>query len=277
MRHKGSSDSTLIGKPYRVKDRLLLCIAVSTLLLCGSSSPSAEPFAVVELFTSEGCSSCPPAERLLGEIAERAKKDGSRIFPMAFHVDYWNRLGWHDPFSDPAHSRRQRRYARALGSPRRIYTPQMIVNGVEGFVGSNREQAYKSIDRMLSGRDEEIGLVLEARAEETGKRIGVSYQVEGKPERAILNVALLEDGITREITRGENAGRRLNHGRVVRAFKSVSLDLPGKGRLEVSLPESMDLNRVDIVGFVQDPESMAVLGAGQALFPGRGNRLAEEL
>ena len=267
----------MIGKPYGVKGTLLLFIAVSTLLLCGSSGPSAESFAVVELFTSEGCSSCPPAERLLGEVAERAKKDGSRIFPMAFHVDYWNRLGWHDPFSDPAYSRRQRQYARALGGPARIYTPQMIVNGVEGFVGSNREQAYESINRMLSGQDEEIGLVLEADADETGKRIGVSYRVEGKPEEAILNVVLLEDGITREITRGENAGRRLNHERVVRAFKSVSLDLPGKGRLEVSLPESIDLNRVDIVGFVQDPESMAVLGAGQAPLPGREDRLAEEL
>ena len=219
-------------EPYRMTRTCLLCVAISALILCGPSSPGAEPFVVVELFTSEGCSSCPPADRLLGEIAEKAKKDGSRIFPMAFHVDYWNRLGWHDPFSDPAYSERQRQYARALGSPRRIYTPQMIVNGVEGFVGSRKEQAYSAINAMLKDGETKIELVLEARIDGDGKRIEVSYRVEGAPEQAILNVALLEDGISNEIPRGENAGRRLSHERVVRGFKTASLEKAAEGTLE---------------------------------------------
>ena len=252
-------------------------IAACALIICGPSSPSAEPFVVVELFTSEGCSSCPPADRLLGEIAKKAKKEGSRIFPMAFHVDYWNRLGWHDPFSDPAHSWRQSKYARTLGSPGRIYTPQMIVNGVEEFVGSNREQAYNSIKTMLKERKADTGLVLEARIDEDRKRIGVRYKVEGALEQTILNVALLEDGIANEIPWGENAARRLSHERVVRAFKTVSLEKSVKGTLEISIPESVDLNRVGIVGFLQDPESMAVLGAGHAHFSNRGNRDGEDI
>ena len=256
---------------------MALVIAVCALILCGPSSPSAEPFVVVELFTSEGCSSCPPADRLLGEIARKAKKEGSRIFPMAFHVDYWNRMGWHDPFSDAAYSQRQSQYARALGSPRRIYTPQMIVNGVEGFVGSRREQAYNRIKKMLKDHETDIGLVLEAEIDEDGKRIGVRYKVEGAPEQAILNIALLEDGIANEIPRGENAGRRLSHERVVRAFKTVSLEKSVKGTLEVPIPESIDLDRIGIVGFVQDRESLAVLGAGHVQFQDRGEEVGEDL
>src|SRR5262245_18067196 len=98
----------------------------------------AAPFALVELYTSEGCSSCPPADALLSKLVDAARRDGSRVFALAFHVDYWNRLGWRDPFSDPAFSERQSMYAKSF-EPR--YTPQMVVNGVQSFVGSDERLA----------------------------------------------------------------------------------------------------------------------------------------
>ena len=113
---------------------------VAGLLLFGGSVMAAEPFAVVELFTSEGCSSCPPAEALLNQIHPRAAKSGQRIYTLAFHVDYWDRLGWKDPFSEAAYSQRQNSYANGFGEDR-IYTPQMIVNGRGGFVGSDAGEA----------------------------------------------------------------------------------------------------------------------------------------
>ena len=102
-----------------------------------SDNETGTPFAVVELFTSEGCSSCPPADNLLGEIVKDAQKGQQRVYCLSFHVDYWNSLGWRDPYSDPAFSRRQREYARAFESVQ-VYTPQMVVNGSTGFVGSDR-------------------------------------------------------------------------------------------------------------------------------------------
>ncbi|MEL7087271.1 MAG: DUF1223 domain-containing protein, partial [Planctomycetota bacterium] len=133
---------------------LAVCLGV----LPAAAEPSADegaaipihntPFAVVELFTSEGCSSCPPAEAVLNRLDRDARQGHQRIFTLAFHVDYWNRLGWTDPFSDRAYSDRQRDYAVTLRE-RSIYTPQMVVNGTTGFVGSHARRAGQEIGRAL--------------------------------------------------------------------------------------------------------------------------------
>ena len=127
--------------------------ATPRLRMASATGQKTGGFAVVELFTSEGCSSCPPADKLLGQIDERARADGSRVFPLAFHVDYWNHLGWTDPFSSEASSNRQRDYGRALHLES-IYTPQMIVNGEREFVGSNGEIAEKAVSEALSRPEE---------------------------------------------------------------------------------------------------------------------------
>ena len=102
------------------------------------------PFAVVELFTSEGCSSCPPADAFLADLIETARESGQRVFGLAFHVDYWNYIGWTDPFSSSDWSDRQRRYAHALEA-RQIYTPQLVVNGRRHGVGSDEKKVYKAL------------------------------------------------------------------------------------------------------------------------------------
>ncbi len=218
------------------------------------------PFAVIELFTSEGCSSCPPADRLLGEIAEEARKKGKRIFSLAFHVDYWDRLGWRDRFSDSAYSRRQRAYARAFDTSDGVYTPQMIVNGVEAFVGSNRERAHRSIERALR-RPARVGLAVQSGRDEGSGSVVVEYEVSRATGKAVLHVALVESGLVSDVVRGENAGRRLSHDQVVRVFETVRLKGSGKGRVELKAPETVVSENMSIVAYVQDPKTMAVLGA----------------
>ena len=219
----------------------------------------APPFALVELFTSEGCSSCPPADLLLGELVQLTQKSRQRIFPLAFHVDYWNRLGWVDPFSDPSYTRRQHLYARALNTEG-VYTPQMIVNGVEAFVGSDRRKAY-----------EQIGLALREPAHATVRlkplgwkgttRLLVEYEVRGAPLGMELHVALVERGLNSYVPRGENAGLTLPHENVVRAFETVSLSQIGKGEVELKPPSLIKPEQSSLIGYVQDPATMAVLGA----------------
>src|ERR1700722_4743220 len=113
-----------------------------------SRGPDGDGVAVVELFTSEGCSSCPSADVVLGELAA----DGNpRVFPLAFHVDYWNSIGWNDAFSSEAWTQRPRDYAASFGASS-VYTPEMVVGGVDAFVGSDRAQARAAIGRALAHR-----------------------------------------------------------------------------------------------------------------------------
>jgi hypothetical protein len=221
--------------------------------------------AVVELFTSEGCSSCPPADRLLGQIDERARAEGSRVFPLAFHVDYWNSLGWIDPFSDAAYSNRQREYARALHLES-IYTPEMIVNGRREFVGSSRENAEEALSEALS-RPEENTIALHLG---TGREYGdilVEYDVTGEHRGRVLNIALVESDLTVKVPRGENSGRTLHHDNVVRQFTIVRIDSAERGDLSIPVVESAQRKKLLVIAYVQDTLSMNVTGAVAAAPP----------
>ena len=131
----------------------LICFLLMTLLflfpsISMSAQSSSQPIAVVELFTSEGCSSCPPAEKVFSDIIRDAKKNDKNIFCLEYHVDYWNRGGWKDPFSNNQFTMRQNNYSGAL-KQRELYTPQMIVNGETEFIGSHADEASIAINRAL--------------------------------------------------------------------------------------------------------------------------------
>lgn len=266
------------------------------------------PVAVVELFTSEGCSSCPPAEELVAELSREAK---AGVFLLAFHVDYWNYLGHADRFSTPAHSRRQRDYAKAWKSER-VYTPQMVVNGTSEFVGSDGERARREIALALR-RPSDVGVTIDAADAPTdeakgkdattpdakagegakktdaanddqtkkgikeprrasGKRtLGVSFTLRAAEAGMIANVALVENGLVTKVTRGENAGRTLKHERVVRSFASVTLGKEATARASLDVPSDVALERASVVVYVQDRGTMRVLGAAAA---GTGSRSA---
>lgn len=214
---------------------------------------AAEPIAVVELFTSEGCSSCPPADRLLIDLAGR---EDARLFPLAFHVDYWNRLGWTDPFSNEAYSARQRAYARAVGSGR-VYTPQMIVNGATEFVGSRRAQAERALQQALR---EDASTTVALTASVKDRDVDVSYAVTDAPEGAVLHLALVQRQAEQDIPRGENAGRTLAHANVVRAFETVAT---GTGTQTLSLPRGLRAENTLVIGYAQVLPTMEIVGASR--------------
>ena len=215
-------------------------------------------FAVLELFTSEGCSSCPPAESLLNTIAAEAERTGRPVYALAFHVDYWNRLGWKDRFSRPEYSARQRKYAEAM-KLRSVYTPQMVLNGSVEFVGSNAETARSRITDAL---DDTISLPLRLSLTQEEEDVIASYVVETKKEM-VVNLALVESALVTDIPRGENAGRTLHHDNVVRLFVEGKTDTEGRGYVRFSLPEGVDAEHSAVIAYVQEPSTMQVLGAAR--------------
>lgn len=211
-------------------------------------------FAVLELFTSEGCSSCPPADRLLRDVIEDSKEKGLDVYALSFHVDYWNRLGWKDPYSSSAYSDRQRNYARALNS--NVYTPQLVVNGKDEFVGSNRTKAAMSIKKALNSPLKEVNVEFELKL--IGNHLSYSYKTEGKLPGTILNVALVESGLSQNVNRGENRGKILRHDNVVRAFETVEMDaMMGRGRL--AIPEDLHKENAHVLLYAQNKHSKEVV------------------
>jgi hypothetical protein len=220
---------------------------------------TAPAVAVVELFTSEGCSSCPPADVLLAEIIQEARKQNRPVFGLAFHVDYWNRLGWTDPFSDAAFSRRQHEYAKAFKSDQ-VYTPQMIVNGSAELVGSDRARARAGIDAALK-RPAKASVKLHPEKAADRDVLPFAYEVTGAPRGAVLNVALVERGLVTKVNRGENAGRTLRHENVVRRFQTRSLDNSAKGTVEFKPPADLVRQNASVIAYVQEANLRTVLGA----------------
>jgi hypothetical protein len=216
--------------------------------------------AVVELFTSEGCSSCPPADDLLASLAESRDR---RIYPLAFHVDYWDELGWPDRFASHAYTARQQAYSRAFGV-RGVYTPQMVVGGAEEFTGSDRGRADALLAQALS-QPAKVRLSIQSRpASQDGAT--VDYTVSEVPTGAVLNVAVVERRATTSVRSGENAGKTLRHANVVRGFVSVPLTAPA-GSIMVPFPASLSRDHAELTGFVQRETlaaGMPVLGAARA-------------
>ncbi|MEU8160132.1 DUF1223 domain-containing protein [Micromonospora parva] len=220
-------------------------------------------FAVVEMFTSQGCNSCPPAEELLSEIERDARAHGQNVFALGFHVDYWDNLGWPDQFADPAYTARQEAYARAFGT-RGLYTPQMVVNGSVEFVGSDRRRAASTIMSAMSSRAT-TALTLSV-AGFGGDRVLVDYRTERPPAGAVVNVAVVQRGLDSDIARGENAGRTLRQDNVVRAFRSVVLDAE-RGQVELATPPDLDPRDASVVGYVQESGERAIVGATAVALP----------
>lgn len=212
---------------------------------------------LVELFTSEGCSSCPPADRVLADLVGDEAID---VAAIAFHVDYWNYLGWSDRFSSERWSERQRKYADAF-STSRIYTPQLLFDGRDLHVGAQRQRVRQAIDH---SRRDAPARTLELTAQRMPRSVAVSVDIgkatSANPATQSLMVALVVDALSTDVKRGENAGRTLEH-------VAVALDLAeacewtdtgartceAKFRLEPG--ETRDLG---VVAFVQDDVSMRV-------------------
>ena len=211
---------------------------------------------VVELFSSEGCSSCPPADALLARLDREQPIAGVEVVALEMHVDYWNYLGWSDPFSQAQFSARQRERARAFGT-NRVYTPQLVVDGRDELVGSNAPGARLAIEG--AARAPHVAVKLARVGDDVSIEIASAPASEGAC-RAML--ATTERGLRTRVTAGENSGATLEHGPVVRALRAIG-DLGPSGLVtRVRAPAKPNTR---VVVFVEGRDTMRVLGAATTL------------
>lgn len=213
----------------------------------------AKGFAVVELFTSEGCSSCPAADET---VARLLNKNLENVYILAYHVDYWNRLGWKDPFSSAAYSQRQSQYASKLNLSS-VYTPQVIVNGSSEFVGSDEDKLNQTIETDLN---KQSGENINITAQKNDNKVTINYEINGSDE-VLLNFALVQTEATISVKRGENGGRTLHHVNIVRALKTI--DAKGKGNIVLDVPNEISGMPLQIIAFTQSKKSYQILGANK--------------
>ena len=261
--------------------RLTLAFSSLSLWLAGVAcvpvahgTPAPESRAVLlELFTSQGCSSCPTADAFVRELP-RLGFDRSKVVPLVFHVDYWNDLGWTDPFSTAGFTARQRRYAdaRGLRAPdgedgiHGLYTPQMILDGAVHFSGARRQVALAEIERARARPavlDLEAQVVLEADRARVKARVAARQPSASKESWQIV-VAVAAKATSTRVTRGENTGETLAEAAVVRALSApVSVTLPQVQPVEIVIPRPADApwSALEVSAFVQSGTTLHVAAA----------------
>jgi hypothetical protein len=217
----------------------------------------AQAVVIVELFTSEGCSSCPPADLLLQKLENQQPVVGVHVVALSEHVDYWDRLGWRDPFSAAQFSSRQQEYSQVFrdSGP---YTPEMVIDGAAGFVGNDSEQALRSIAK--AGRAPKAAVQL------SGGAGSLMIRADGGKHAADVVVAITESNLLSNVSRGENAGHRLTHTAVVRWLRTIGKTRAGEAfTAEVHVPAdpAWKVDNLRAVAFLQDRSSRRILGAAE--------------
>ncbi|MDQ6843047.1 MAG: DUF1223 domain-containing protein [Bacteroidota bacterium] len=243
-----------------------LSVSLFTLWFCTSSSSSKErepvvsvhsnapgaefkPVAVLELFTSQGCSSCPSADRLLEAYSHK-----ENVIALSFHVDYWDRLGWKDPYSSSEYTQRQYKYASALNSS--VYTPQLVVNGQSEMVGSDASKIDKTLKKIFS-QNPNSEISIQAAKFDNGK-IAMDYTIAGKSGNSKLNIALVEKKTVTSIKAGENGGVTLNGSNVVRNFMILNKPASGKNSATIEVPAGINRENMSVVLFLQEADNKII-------------------
>ena len=233
-------------------------------LICLAGSLSAEGGVPVllELFTSEGCSSCPPADRLLDKLHREQPLRNIDVIVLSEHVDYWNRLGWFDPFSSKEMSKRQSWYS--MRWPTRVYTPQMVIDGQREVVGGDGPAVVKRIREAARRKKGTVDISYVLNEGGAGIRLDVEdLELDGK---AKVMLALVEDGLESDVAKGENAGRTLRHAGVVRSLVEVGeikrSESEWSGSSSARFDEEWIRTNLRAVAFVQEAGSRAVRAIG---------------
>jgi len=233
-------------------------VLVSLLAGFGEAQPGPRVPVLVELFTSEGCNSCPAADKLLEELLQEQPIDGVYVVPLSEHVTYWDHQGWKDPFGAQQFTARQQQYGLRFNLDS-IYTPQLVVDGASEFVGSDR----RSIERALRSAAKHVKPALGLRVSESNGTLTLTASGPAlvAEDEAELWVALTEDGLVVDVKRGENANQTLKHSGVVRLLRSAG-DAKRAAPLSVTLDPAWRRDRLRIVGFVQSRKNRKIVGAG---------------
>ena len=253
----------------RLARALLACVLAAGSWVVQPAAPAAGEDApvpvLVELFTSQGCSSCPPADDLLRTLERNQPVAGALVIPLSEHVDYWNRLGWRDPFSSPRFNERQRKYAESLGIDA-LYTPMMVVDGHAAIIGSRPIAAREAI--VAARRAPKARLDMTARLTRDGTEAslrGAILELPPAAAQAELWVAVAEGGLRTDVTRGENASRTLTHTAVVRSLDWLG-SLPREAvsawpvDTQVRLRSDWQREHLRLVVFVQAGHGGPILG-----------------
>jgi hypothetical protein len=246
-----------------VKVSALVILAIAgiyvSIMLAKTTAPDVPRKAVVvELFTSEGCSSCPPADELLGHLRQELSTKNIQVVPLGFHVDYWDGLGWKDRFSSANFTQRQERYAQALkvDGP---YTPEMVVDGAVEFVGNNAGRAQQAIRQEASQPEVATVKISSPLAE----HLNIQVKAPVSLGDASVLLAITEDNLTTQVGSGENGGRRLRHAAVVRELRELGKLHEGSfaGTAQLTLQKEWKLQDLRAIVFVQNGPSGKIEGA----------------
>ena len=239
---------------------------VAAQLRTGTAVPAGRTIVIAELFTSEGCSSCPPADRLLETWLRQQPSTGVYVIPLSEHVDYWDQQGWKDPFSSAQFTERQRSYGFRFNIDS-IYTPQLVIDGTNELVGSD-EAALKLV-LAKTGRDPKPFLQVDLGGAGRDTEVAISGPgLTAGNESAELMLAVTEDDLVVDVKRGENASRTLHHSGVVRFLHSVGAIDPSKTSMSatVAIQPEWKRDKLRIVAFVQAKTTRRILSIGWRTF-----------
>ena len=234
----------------------------------GTSSPAANARVVAELFTSEGCSSCPPADALLSTLVQQTI-DGVTVLGLSEHVDYWNRLGWRDPFSSAALTSRQSEYQARVFRGSEIYTPQLVIDGYLQAIGSDAKAVERAIAKAAQAPKAAVDVAVVPG--DAGPNLRIQIDVNVPPvvtlhEPADVILALTEDRLASNVARGENRGRRLTHSAVVRVLTRVDIMSPDTRRWSTTTSAAVRAEwkseNVKLIAFVQEQTTRRIVGTG---------------
>lgn len=216
---------------------------------------------VLELFTSQGCSSCPPADLLLDKVKNQYEEE---VYALSYHVDYWNYIGWEDPFSKSVYTKKQRDYNKKF-QYRSNYTPQLVINGKEHFVGSNQSKMYSKINEYKAKRTNNV-LDLDIN-ESSDNSISFNYSIEGNLKDKQLRVVLVLDERTTSVKRGENRNRTLKNSNIVVVEKYIPMAAK-KGTSSIAIPEIVSSKDKLTLMVLIEADNLDITGAAKAAISG---------
>lgn len=254
--------------------KLTLALCIFSLVLVpqiAAQSPAAEAArktVIVELFTSEGCSTCPPADALLQKLQEQQLVAGAEVIALEEHVDYWNHLGWSDPYSSPEWTQRQLAYSEFFKT--QAFTPQMVVDGEQQFVGSSEGDAAREIENAARRVETDVAIGSGTAGAKGEWQFTVTVGTLGenaKRDVAEVWLAVTEDGLQSSVSRGENSGHLLHHAATLRSLHKIGVADPNKAAASftadphVKFDSHWNQDNLRVVVFVQEKKNREILGA----------------
>jgi hypothetical protein len=234
---------------------------VMLVLMTAPIGLKAQKVVLVELFTSEGCSSCPPADALLRQVNGTQTREGQLIVGISEHVTYWNSLGWSDPFSSSAYTDRQDAYSQRFHLDG-VYTPQMVINGAEQIVGSDREALLQAVQKEEAQPSRMALRILSVEAGRNGWNVHFSASGELPAHGVDLIAVLADDSDRSSVLHGENSGHTLAHVAVARSIARIAkVQTAGEGTAQIPIPSSFQASQGHhLILFAQTPDNGRVLG-----------------